>query len=376
MGGGCMEQKKILYCASTISHLRNFHLPYMQKLQELGYAVTACANEHNELPFADDVKVIPFYKQITSPENIKNIVRVYRLLKQEQYTAISVHTTLAAAVVRAAVLLLPKKKRPKVVYTCHGYLFGKKDGIKKWKYLLPEKVCSGVTDVLLVMNQEDKVLAEQHKLYNVKNGKLCFIPGMGVNFKKFDIPQNKVELRQRYGVTDDAVLYVFAGEFSERKNQKVLIDAFSKVEKQMPNAKLILAGTGALLDECKQQVEQLHLQEKIIFPGHVNQMPVLYRMCDVCVSASKIEGLPFNIMEAMYCQLPCVVSNIKGHQDLITQGQTGYLCSDAVQMSETLLQTYQSKSLRQRLGVQAKDCSLAYTLENVLPVIQQVYEMI
>ena len=152
---------KILYCASTVSHLRNFHLPYMQGLQQRGYSITACVNEPCELPYVDDVAVVPFHKQITSTENVKNIFRVYQLLKQKQYTAISVHTTLAATVVRAAVLLMPKDKRPKVFNTCHGYLFGNNDGLKKWKYLLPEKLCANVTDVLMVMNDEDKVLAEQ-----------------------------------------------------------------------------------------------------------------------------------------------------------------------------------------------------------------------
>ena len=104
---------------------------------------------------------MPFCKSITSPENVKNIFRLYHFFKQEKFTAINVHTTLAAAVVRAAVLLLPQKDRPKIFYTCHGYLFREKDGWRKWKYLLPEKICAYVTNVLLVMNQEDKRLAEK-----------------------------------------------------------------------------------------------------------------------------------------------------------------------------------------------------------------------
>lgn len=368
-----MTKRKILYCASTASHLRNFHLPYMQDLQSMGYYITACVNEPCVLPYADDIAVIPFHKQITSIENIKNILRVYQLLKQEQYTAVSVHTTLAAAVVRAAILLMPKAKRPKVLYTCHGYLFSKNDGLRKWKYLLPEKLCAKVTDVLMVMNTEDKALAEQYNLYK-KTGKLISIPGMGVDFGRFDIAQSKQELRKHYGIAEDEVLYVFAGEFSNRKNQQMLIDAFARAASQMPKARLILAGTGALLEECKQQVDQLHLEHQILFPGYVADMPVLYRMSDVCVSASRIEGLPFNIMEAMYCQLPCIVSEVKGHKDLIAHGRNGYLCSDALQMAGYMLQTYQSPSLRQRLGINAADAVEQYGLVEVKPAIMQAYE--
>lgn len=369
-----MENRKLLYCASTASHLINFHLPYMKGLQEQGYHVTACVNQQCDMPYTDAVVVIPFHKQITSTENIKNIARVYRRLQQEQYAAISVHTTLAAAVVRAAVLLMPKHKRPKVFYTCHGYLFGDGDGIGKWKYLLPEKICAKVTDVLMVMNREDREIAQQHKLYNQKTGKLMTIPGMGVAFSKFDIPQSKAELRRQYGIAEDEMLYVFAGEFSQRKNQQQLIEAFARAAKQMPKAKLILAGTGALLEECKQTAIALGLQKQILFPGHVRNMPVLYRMSDVCVSASKIEGLPFNIMEAMYCQMPCIVSDIKGHQDLIEHGQNGYLCGDGLQMAGYLLQMYQMRNKRESLGIQAANSVQQYMLEHVAPVIMQVYE--
>lgn len=369
-----MSNKKILYCASTASHLINFHLPYMQGLQEMSYRITACVNESCEFPYVDEVKAVPFHKQITSTENIKNIFRVRKFLKQEKYTAISVHTTLAAAVVRAAVLLLPKAQRPKVFYTCHGYLFGDDDGLSKWKYLLPEKLCANVTDVLMVMNAEDKALAEKHKLYNKKTGNMISIPGMGVDFSRFDIPQTKAALRAQYGVAEDEVLYVFAGEFSKRKNQQMLINAFARVAKAMPKAKLILAGQGALLDDCKQLVYSLQLEKQIYFPGHVQNMPVLYRMSDVCVSASQIEGLPFNIMEAMYCKLPCVVSDIKGHSDLIAHGKSGYLCTNEIQIAEYMMQCYQSVSLRQRLGAQGNEEVQQYKLEVEKHVIMRVYE--
>ena len=372
--GDGMQQKKILYCASTASHLMNFHLPYMKALQDMGYTVDACVNKVSDIPYCDDVKVIPFAKKITSSENIKNIIRVYQLLKQERYDAISVHTTLAAAVVRAGVLLLPKNKRPKVFNTCHGYLFNKQDGIKKWKYLLPELICAPVTDVLMAMNQEDKEIAEQYKLYNKKHGQLISIPGMGVDFSRFDIAESKAELRKQYGIAEDAVLYTFAGEFSNRKNQTMLIHAFAKVAKEMPKAKLILAGDGAKLAECKELVESLNLQQQIVFPGYVTNMPKLYRICDVCISASKIEGLPFNIMEAMYCQMPCIVSDVKGHRDLVAHGQTGYLFKNEVQLSEYMLQTYQTGKLRERLGQEAKEQTDEYKLEHVYATIVEIYE--
>ena len=366
-----MSQKKILYCASTISHLQNFHQPYIKALGEKGYQITVCAPQQKPIVGAAAYAVIPFCKTMTSPENIKNVLRIYWLLRTENFTAVSVHTSLAAAVVRAAVLLLPKKKRPKVFYTCHGYLFHEQDGWRKWKYLLPEKICAGVTDVLLVMNQTDKILAEKYRLYRHS---LISIPGMGVDFSRFDIAETKSGLRQRYGIAQQAVVFVFAGEFSGRKNQQQLIAAFARVSKQMPQAKLILAGEGVLLDACKAQVQQLKLENRILFPGQVADMPALYHCSDVCVSASKIEGLPFNIMEAMYCNLPCIVSNIKGHADLIKRGKTGYLYETEIELAAYMVQLYKHVELRQQMGQTAHHAVQQYGLDVVQPQVMQVYE--
>ena len=76
----------------------------------------------------------------------------------------------------------------------------------------------------------------------------------------------------------------------------------------------------------------------------------------------------------MYCKLPCIVSDIKGHKDLIASGHSGYLCSDVLQMAGCILQTYQSASLRTRLGINAADDTEQYKLNEVQPVIMQVYK--
>ena len=169
-------------------------------------------------------------------------------------------------------------------------------------------------------------------------------------------------------------MFVFAGEFSERKNQQMLVSAFARVAGQMPKAKLILAGEGALQEACRQQAAQLGITEQIQFPGHVKKMPVLYHCCDVCISASRIEGLPFNIMEAMYCELPCIASKIKGHEDLLHHRRTGYLYETEAELAAYMVQMYQDSTLRKQLGQNARQDVMAYGLDNVQTVIMQIYE--
>ena len=190
--------KRILFCASTVSHLRRFHLPYLQAFQEAGWEVWAASDTGESLPYADRTAILPVVKRFFSPQNLKAVGAARRLLQDGRFDAVSVHTTLAAAVIRAAALTL--SKRPILFYTCHGYLFAETDGAaKRLAYLLPEKLCARVTDVLMVMNEEDRRIAVKHRLSS--DGIVHSIPGMGVDFSRYSplSPEQRASLRAQYG---------------------------------------------------------------------------------------------------------------------------------------------------------------------------------
>lgn len=308
---------------------------------------------------------VPFHKKMFSPSNVRAIFQLRKLLAEERFTCISAHTTLAGAVVRAAVLLLPKKQRPKVFYVCHGYLFGENDGLKKWLYLLPEKLCAPVTDVLMVMNREDEAIAKRRRL---SGGRLVFLHGMGLDTKKLPpvTLDEREQGRQELGFSPDDTLFVYAAEFSKRKNQAQLLRAFSQAAKKQPRIRLLLAGDGVCLEECKSLAKELQLGETVRFLGYVKEIGRLYRLCDAAVSSSRMEGLPFNIMEAMACDLPVVASRIKGHTDLLGE-DSPWLYTGEDELAELLAKADELKPVdwRERLK--------PYLLENAREELRKEY---
>ena len=106
---------KILITASTMVHIKNFHLPYIEKFKENGDEVYVLANGEGA-----DFNV-PFEKKTLSFKNLALISKIRKILKQEQFDVIYLHTTLAAFYVRLALKGL--KKKPYVINTVHGYLF-------------------------------------------------------------------------------------------------------------------------------------------------------------------------------------------------------------------------------------------------------------
>lgn len=304
--------KRVLYCASTASHINNFHIPYLEALHNMGFEVHVAVNENVPIKFADKVFALSFYKNLLSFRNIKAIFQAKKLLDNNNYEKVITNTTLAGVIVRAAALLM--KNRPKIYHIVHGYIFNDDSGIKKHFYLIPEKITAKVSDVVMVMNQEDYEMAKKYKLYK---DKLYYIDGMGVDSSRFKLvsPEEKIEYKKKFGFSDKDFLFVYVAEFSKRKNQKMLIKAFSKCD--IENAHLLLAGDGKLLEQCKRLSKKLKQEGRIHFLGYVNDVPSLYCACDCAVSTSKAEGLPFNIIEAMGCGLPVVASDVKGHRELV-----------------------------------------------------------
>lgn len=312
--------KRVLYCASTASHINNFHIPYLEALHNMGFEVHVAVNENVPIKFADKVFALSFYKNLLSFRNIKAIFQAKKLLDNNNYEKVITNTTLAGVIVRAAALLM--KNRPKIYHIVHGYIFNDDSGIKKHFYLIPEKITAKVSDVVMVMNQEDYEMAKKYKLYK---DKLYYIDGMGVDPSRFKLvtSEEKVAYKRKLGFSEEDFLFVYVAEFSKRKNQKMLIKAFS--ECNLENSHLLLAGDGKMLDYCKRLAQKLDKKGRIHFLGYVNDVTSLYCACDCAVSTSKAEGLPFNIIEAMGCGLPVVASDIKGHRELVENEENGLL---------------------------------------------------
>lgn len=361
---------KVLFTASTYSHIVNFHRPYLAAFRQLGWTVeVACGGTPMEIPEAQRVVHIPFEKEILSLQNGTACRELRRLIRSSEYDLVSCHTALAAFFTRMALAGL--QNRPKVACTVHGYLFGEENPAAKGVLLsAAERMAAPVTDLLMTMNRWDTQYAQAHRL----GRKIVEIPGMGLDTERLRpvSSEERAALRRSWGIGDEDILLVYAAEFSGRKNQQTLIRAVTRLPDRV---KLALPGQGALREECMALAAQLGVEERVLFPGQVS-MAQWYGAVDLAVSASRSEGLPFNVMEAMYCGLPVVASRVKGHTDLLEESQAGLLypygdweaCAGCIQ---TLIQ---DPELAARLGEQGRRTVQRYVLERVQPAVMAQYE--
>ncbi|WP_369282891.1 glycosyltransferase [Oscillibacter sp. GMB15532] len=360
----------VLFTASTYSHLYNFHRPYLAAFRDLGWEVhIACGGAGMEIPEADQTLSLPFEKRMTSPANFRAQALLRRAMKEKEYSLVVAHTSLAAFFTRRAAAGLGAAGRPPLVTVAHGYLFDDRTApLKREIFLAAERLTAPQTDLLLAMNQWDYELAQKKKLgQRVEN-----LPGMGVDFSRLEGREaDGGLLRRELGLAPDELLAVYAAEFSARKSQSVLLQAMALLPERV---KLALPGQGTLLEECKALAKHLGVEDRVFFPGSEPDMPRWYAAADLAVSASRSEGLPFNVMEAMYAGLPVTASAVKGHTDLLARGGgLLYPYGDAAACAAQLLRLIEDADLRRELGAQAREAVMPYGLEEVLPQVMSAY---
>lgn len=196
----------------------------------------------------------------------------------------------------------------------------------------------------------------------LKQGKVKILNN-AIPYQKF-IFDNKIRNKMRKDLNIENKLVIgHIGRFNEQKNHKFLIKIFKEIKKENENAMLLLVGKGNLEDEIRRQVEQLKLNDSVMFLGVRKDIPELLMTMDMFVFPSLYEGMPNTVIEAQATGLKCIVSDTITKEANIT-GLVTYvsLTNDLNIWKNNILKNYTykredtSKILKQK-GYDIKDVS-------------------
>lgn len=155
-----------------------------------------------------------------------------------------------------------------------------------------------------------KTVCNELKTIGIPENRISYIPN-GVDALRFHPTDNKGLIRNKFGLSRDDTVLLSVGRLTHQKQPHILIEVFSHIEKELGDVTLCIVGKGDLLEEMKDLVDELGLR-KVLFMGYVDDrdLPDLYACSDYYIMASKYEGLPLTLLEAMASGLPCIVSDI------------------------------------------------------------------
>ena len=319
--------KRVLYVATVDIHIKSFHIPYLKMLHDNGYEVHVATNGDEKIPYCDIKHKINIERSPFKLKNIRAIKQLKKIINENKFEIIHCHTPMGGVVTRLAAKHARKKYSTKVIYTAHGFHFFKGAPILNWILFYPvEKFLSKYTDTIITINREDYERAKRK--FNGKCKNIEYIPGIGIDIKKFNIKfseEEKNEFKRTLGLKQDDYVLTCVARLDKNKNQGFLINVMEQLVKENKNTHLLLVGPDERNGYYQNIVNKKNLNKNVHFLGRREDIPKILAITDVVVSASLREGLPVNVMEALAAGKPVVALNCRGMNDLIDLYQNNYV---------------------------------------------------
>jgi glycosyltransferase involved in cell wall biosynthesis len=136
-------------------------------------------------------------------------------------------------------------------------------------------------------------------------------------------PEARIAARKSLGLADSVFIWLAVGRLVEQKDYVTLLRAIEILPEG--EYKVLVAGSGPLLEPLKQETQRLQLEDKVQFLGASENIRHLYAAADAFVMSSIFEGLSAALLEASAMALPAVVTDVGGNTEIVTEGKTGFV---------------------------------------------------
>jgi glycosyltransferase involved in cell wall biosynthesis len=162
---------------------------------------------------------------------------------------------------------------------------------------------------------------------------------VGVDTEQFRPTSDKPQLRSGLDIPVDALVFLYVGRLTVPKNLFRLVDAFGEIKSQLSHSVLLIAGNGELEKPLSRYIAEKKIYD-IRLLGFVphEELPRIYGCADFFIMASKYEGQPVALLEAMASGLPPIVSKIPVMEQLINESKAGLVVdfSDPVEAARQI----------------------------------------
>lgn len=211
-------------------------------------------------------------------------------------------------------------------------------------------------------------------------------PGRVVTvYNGIDMPQcacgrERGGIRARLGLEDGVRAIVSVGNIRRIKGFDVFIRAAAKVHAAIPQVVFAIAGEEhdrSYGTELRELVGSLGLGSSFVFLGGVDDVHSLLQSADIFCLPSRSEGLSNALLEAMACELPCVVTRVGGNPEVVVDGKTGYIVEneDAESAAAAMLELLRNPSAARRMGAEGRRVvQERFTTEAMIQTLVNSYE--
>lgn len=202
----------------------------------------------------------------------------------------------------------------------------------------------------------------RNKLKIIKNG---------IDLKKYSYDDlTRCKIRTRYHISNHIFVIGHVGRFTYEKNHMFLLEIFKQVQKKDQNTKLMLVGEGLLQEQVCKKIEEMNLQDDVIFCGAISNVNEVMQAMDVFVFPSIFEGFGIVGLEAQALGLPVIASD-KVPKDLQVTNLLSYMSLED-SSEKWAMEILKQKPIK-REKFHNEILSAGYSIEETAKIIENLY---
>ncbi len=339
----------------SLEKLIGNQLAFMSQHYEV---IAVSSNEEELLAYGKKqgirTKTIHFTREITPYKDLKALWHLYRFLKKERPHIVHTHTPKAGLIGMLASYLA---RVPHRLHTVGGLPLMETNGSKRRMLKRMEKLTYHLATRIYPNSFElrqfivDHQFCPENKLKVLGNGSSNGVDT--VFFNKENTPVKNIPF-----LTHTEFVFCFIGRIVRDKGIVELVNAFVNVQRQFPRTKLLLVGFYEKnLDPLDIETENLILKHPdIIFTGYQEDVRSYLAASDVLVLPSYREGFPNVVLQAGAMDLPCIVSDINGCNEIIQNGVNGLIVpvKNMEKLQEAMVNSVQNTKKLKLMGGNAR----------------------
>ncbi|WP_162051931.1 glycosyltransferase family 4 protein [Pontibacter pamirensis] len=347
---------------ASLQKLITGQLPYMKSHGFQPLMISAGGPEVEALKAEQDSPhvALPLTRKVSPVKDLLALWQFYKLCRQHRPTIIHSHTPKAGIVAMLGGWLAGVPIRLHTVagmplMEMKGGMYFLMEQVEKLTYACATKVYPNslvLKDFII-----KKGFCEPDKVKVIGNGSSNGIDTEYFSYEQMD-PTQLQATREELGLNSDDFVFVFIGRLVKDKGIRELVTAFKQMQAKHPNVKLLLVGP---LEQDLDPLPESTLQEiaqnpGILSVGWQDDVRVYLALSHALAFPSYREGLPNVPMQAGCFELPSVVTDINGCNEVILQGQNGLIVppKKTAELQEAMERLVEDKELYSNLKANAR----------------------
>lgn len=311
-------------------------------------------------------------REINPLKDLQALARLYWLIRTGGFDIVHTHSSKAGILGRLAAWLA---QVPVVVHTVHGWGFHDQMWApQRWLFIRLERWAASISDKLIVVSNATKAKGLQEKIGTPEQFVTIY---SGIEPKESNCPAfDPAKKRRELGIPSGVPVIGTIGRLSPQKAPGDLLAAARKVVDAIPEAKFIIVGDGPLRKQVEQSIRAMGFCESILLTGIREDITELMTLFDVFVLASRWEGLPRVIPQAMAAGKPVVCTNVDGNSEAVTDGVNGFVVPprDPEALCNAILTLLRNPSLIKTMGLEGRKRAAIFCASVMVEAIEVLYQ--